>query len=177
MTAAGLAAVCEQIDLGRRRVVVECGSGYSTIVLARLLRRCGGAVTSLEHSEAWARRVGAGIDAEGLGRTARVLRAPLGPQPLMRPGLRWYAQSALGALPERIDLLLVDGPPAGEPGLEESRYPALPLLAGRLAPDAVVVLDDIDRAGEQRVLAAWQRETDYRFESLRPERIALGRRA
>jgi hypothetical protein len=42
--------------------------------------------------------------------------------------------SALRSLPRRIDLLLVDGPPAFKPEIELSRYPALPALAERLAP-------------------------------------------
>jgi hypothetical protein len=69
--------------------------------------------------------------------------------------------------------LLVDGPPAGEPGSERSRYPAVPALADRLAAGALIVLDDIDRPGEQWVLEAWQREAELRFER-RPElRLAV----
>jgi hypothetical protein len=37
MTPAGLARGCEEIERDGRRVLVECGSGYSTLVLARLL--------------------------------------------------------------------------------------------------------------------------------------------
>ena len=68
----------------------------------------------------------------------------------------WYDPAALGRLPKRgIDLLLVDGPPAGGPGIQASRYRALPALADRLAPNAAVVLDDADREGERRVLDRW----------------------
>ena len=90
--------------------------------------------------------------------------------------LQWYAQRALRSLPRRIDLLLVDGPPAFEPEIELSRYPALPALAERLAPDATVVLDDIDRRGELRTLEAWERDHGFRFELRPAERIAVGRR-
>jgi hypothetical protein len=37
MTPARLAAVCAQVAGRHRRPVVECGSGFSTLVLARLL--------------------------------------------------------------------------------------------------------------------------------------------
>ncbi|MCW3064342.1 MAG: Methyltransferase domain, partial [Solirubrobacterales bacterium] len=75
-----------------------------------------------------------------------------------------------------IDLLLVDGPPAFEPEIALSRYPALPVLAERLAPDATVVLDDIDRPGELAILETWERDCDFRFEVRPAERIAIGHR-
>ena len=176
MTPAGLEAVCSEVTGRHRRRIVECGSGFSTLVLARLLHTRGGRLVSLEHDQTWATRVRSNLAAAGLAEVARVALAPLEPHPLARDGLQWYAQRALRSLPRRIDLLLVDGPPAFEPEIELSRYPALLALAGRLAPDATVVLDDIDRRGELRTLEAWER--DYEFVSeLRPaERIAVGRR-
>jgi predicted O-methyltransferase YrrM len=149
----------------------------STIVLARALRGRGGRVHSLEHDSGWARFVGSWLAREGLEEVATVIEAPLAPHPLALDGLAWYGQAALRLLPDgEIDLLLVDGPPAGDPGLGRSRYPALPALADRLADDAIVVLDDVDRPGEARVLAAWEEETDFRFQRLDEERIAVGRR-
>ena len=58
-----------------------------------------------------------------------------------------------------------------------SRFPALPVLADRLVPDATVVLDDIDRDGELRILEAWERDSGFRFEVRPDERIAVGRRS
>jgi predicted O-methyltransferase YrrM len=110
--------------------------------------------------------------AAGLAETAQVVLAPLEPG----TGLPWYAADALRSVPERIDVLLVDGPPAFEPGTGLSRYPALPLLEERLAEGAVVMLDDIDRDGEQQVLDAWTRECGFRFEIRAAERIAVGHR-
>ena len=176
MTPAGLAAVCAEVAGRRRRRIVECGSGFSTLVLARLLHNRGGRLVSLEHDPAWATRVRRDLAAAGHAQIAQVALAPLEPHPLARDDLRWYAQRALRALPRRIDLLLVDGPPAFEPEVELSRYPALPALAERLVPDATVVLDDIDRPGELRILEAWERDCDFRFEVRPAERIAVGRR-
>jgi predicted O-methyltransferase YrrM len=173
MTEAGLARVCAEVRARTRPVVVECGSGFSTLTLARLLHEREGSLLSLEHDPLWATRVRRNLDAAGLAGTARVTLAPLEPHSLGRNGLHWYAQSAL---PSRIDVLLVDGPPAFEPEIELARYPALPALIDRLAPGAVVVLDDIDRRGEQQILADWERECGVRFERLSAERIAIGRR-
>jgi predicted O-methyltransferase YrrM len=165
-------------ELGRgRRQVVECGSGVSTIALARALRDCDGRLHSLEHDPGWAAFVVAWLQREGLDQTATVIEAPLRSHPLALDQTEWYDQDAVSRLPESgIELLLVDGPPAGEPGLGRSRYPALPALSARLSKGAIVVLDDVDRPGEAEVLAAWERETDYRFERLVAERIAIGRR-
>ena len=63
--------------------------------------------------------------------------------------LSWYSGDALAAaLPDRIDLLLVDGPPdLFGPGV---RWPAVPLLRDRLGPGAAVLMDDGDRPAERR---------------------------
>jgi hypothetical protein len=106
-----------------------------------------------------------------------VLEAPLEPHALSLDGAPWYAGSALGGLPESgIELLLVDGPPGYGEGMALSRYPALPALAERLAPGALVVLDDAQRDGERRILDAWERELDFGFDRRPAERIAIGRR-
>jgi predicted O-methyltransferase YrrM len=177
MTAAGFAAVCAEVISRDRPSVVECGSGFSTLKLAGLIGERGGSLVSLEHDEMWAAQVRRGLAAAGCAETARVALAPLEPHPLARDGLLWYAERRLRSLPPRIDVLLVDGPPAFTPEVELSRYPALPALAERLAVDAVVVLDDIDRRGELQILKAWQRECDFRFEIRPAERIAVGRRS
>jgi predicted O-methyltransferase YrrM len=172
MVPAGFAAVCAEVGAREAPTVVECGSGFSTLELARLVRERGGRLVSLEHDELWAGRVREHLAAAGLAATAQVVLAPLEPG----PGLPWYAAEALRSVPDRIDVLLVDGPPAFEPGTGLSRYPALPVLLSRLADGAVVVLDDLDRPGEQLVLEAWTRECGFRFEIRPAERIAVGHR-
>ena len=177
LTAAGLIAVCAEVSTRECPTLVECGSGFSTLRLAEVIRERTGRLISLEHDASWAARVHDALVAAGLAETAHIVLAPLEPHPLGRDGLPWYAEHALRCLPRRIDVLLVDGPPAFEPGAGLSRYPALPALAERLAPDAVVVLDDIDRRGELQVLHAWEHDTDFRFDLRKADRIALGQRS
>jgi predicted O-methyltransferase YrrM len=135
-----------------RRTVVECGSGLSTVTIARALDATpGGHLHTLEHIPAWADTTRAALAAEDLDDLATVIDAQLVDG--------WYDPAALVHLPERgIDLLLVDGPPAGEREIEDSRYPALPALAERLAANAIVVLDDADRDGERRAFDRWLAE-------------------
>ena len=139
-----LALLLGEVAAGRERVV-ECGSGRSTVAIARLLRELGrGTVHALEHDRDWASLTRARIEAEGLRGWATVIEAPLEPDPLGEPGCEWYANGSLGELPEHgVDLLLVDGPPASPGSAQErARYPALARLGDRLAPGATVVLDD-----------------------------------
>jgi hypothetical protein len=161
-----LALLLDEVAAGRERIV-ECGSGRSTVAIARLLRELDrGTVHALEHDRDWAGLTRARIDAEELGRWATVIEAPLEPDPLGAPGCEWYAHGALGGLPEHgVDLLLVDGPPASPgSGRERARYPALARLGDRLAPGATVVLDDAARPGERWVLERWRRELGLSFE-------------
>lgn len=169
MRASGLVHLCNLVVHRGPAQVVECGAGVSTIVLARLLAEFGtGCLTALEHDPGWAERVADLLTREQLTGVARVVLAPL------EGG--WYAADGVAQLPEAIDLLIVDGPPADRPELAEARRPALMSLEPRLAAGARVVLDDIGRAGEQRVLADWERETAWRFDRLADEAIAVGGR-
>ncbi len=168
-----LELVLEQVAAGRNRIV-ECGSGLSTVIIARLLReRGGGTLHSLEHDPGWVETTRRRIASEGLGRFAEVIEAPLEPGATAAVGSPWYARRALERLPASgVDLLLVDGPPADpERAPARSRYPALPLLAGRLAQGATVILDDAQREGERWVLGRWEREHGVRFE--RRRRVAV----
>jgi hypothetical protein len=179
MRASGLVSVCNEIVLGPRRRIVELGSGTSTVLLARLLREqdLGGTLDAVEHHAGWADRVNAMLDAEGLSSVARVTLAPLGPHPDALDGLPWYDPAALAAVLEgpAVDLLVVDGPPAFRRSDALARYPALPALLPALAPDAVVVLDDVVRAGEAEIVERWEALSPWRFDRREDEGIAFGR--
>ena len=149
---------------GGRTSVIECGSGRSTVAIGGALRDLGpvgsvgsGHVHALEHGPEYAATTRAAVSEAGLEGFATVVDAPL------EDG--WYDLTALERLPRSgVDLLLVDGPPANEPELERSRYPALSRLSERLAPGAAIVLDDAKRDGERWVIERWEREHGLTFE-------------
>jgi len=171
MRAAGLVTVCNEVCLGRRTRIVECGSGVSTVVLARLLRERGaGSVVALEHDERWARLVDELLRRQDLDGVARVLHTPLEGDP------PWYSRTSLDSLPDEIDLLVVDGPPADSPGEEHRRAPALEFFESRLLDEATVILDDLQRSGEREVLARWEAETPWRFRIDEAAGVAVGTR-
>jgi GNAT superfamily N-acetyltransferase len=176
MRPAGIVVIGRDIQDRARRRIVELGSGVSTVLLARLLTRWPPAgdwrLAAVEHDAAWVRRVTEELADEGIGDRVTVIHAPLVDHPVAQDGLLWYDERPLATgLDEAldgglIDLLVVDGPPAFAPGFGLARYPALPVLRSRLASGATVVLDDVDRPGEQDVLRRWERETGVAFERL-----------
>lgn len=174
---AALAAVCNEIVIADRREVVELGSGVSTVVLGRLLGQRGGRLSSVEHDPDWAGVVRRLLESDGLTDAARLIEGPLEPHPLALDRAHWYPESALAQLPAEIDLLLVDGPPGNEEGIERSRHPALPVLGERLGRGAMVILDDAERPGEQGVLENWgTAHADWDF-TIRDGGIAIGVRS
>lgn len=164
--------ILEAVRAGRR-TIVECGSGASTVRIAlALAEREEGHIWSLEHDPHWAANTRALLEAEGVAGRAEVIEAPLRPHGL-GPG-DWYDRAALGRLPRQVDLLLVDGPPGHLAPDGQMRHPALPLLSSRLAEGAMVVLDDVDREGERRVLERWRAELGFGFELHPQARLAMG---
>jgi len=171
MRPAGLVVVCNEIVHGARTRVVECGSGASTVLLARLLRERGaGLIVAVEHDRAWAALVGDLLRREKLDDIARVLYAPLHGDP------PWYAPAALEALPAQVDLLVVDGPPAHKTSQQHHRAPALAFFEPRLVAGATVVLDDLQRPGEREVITRWEAQTPWRFRIDEAAGVAVGAR-
>lgn len=152
-----LYAVAALLWQRRPDLVVECGSGSSSVWLGYLVERLGhGRVVALEHDEHFLRVSRDLVATHGLRDRVEIRHAPLEPwSHLGEPPRPWYALGAVDDL-KRIGLLLVDGPP--EAVGEQARYPAGPLLIPRCADDAVIVLDDIHRDGEREVSRRWREE-------------------
>lgn len=143
-----------EIRARRPRLVLELGSGASTVLIAYALEGLGaGRVVSLDHEPAYARRTEALITAHGLEAVAAVRTAPLTSIALGGEDFLWYAPDAYSGL-RLIDVVVVDGPP-GSLG-PQARYPALPVLQPFLAPDAVILVDDGARDDEAAVVKRWQ---------------------
>lgn len=137
-------------------LIVECGSGSSTLWLALACRRRGnGRVVALEHDPHFAEETRALLADHQLDQFAEVRTAPLAPHPTVDSPSPWYSVEALSDL-DGVDLLFVDGPP-GHVG-KLSRYPALPAFASKMSAGAVIALDDAERPSEQATLEKWHSE-------------------
>ncbi len=180
MRPAALVGVLNEVVLQQRRCVVECGGGISTVFLGRLLRQVGGHVTTIEHDDRWARQLARQTEQEGLEEHVQIVNAPLTASLAGIDGAttRWYELAVLEALLEgpQVDFLIVDGPPARSWELRHARYPAVPFFRDRLARDYSLALDDIDRLGEQQILARWEHDLGIRFDRRFAQgHIAIGR--
>jgi predicted O-methyltransferase YrrM len=139
-------------------LIVECGSGTSTIFLAMALERAGKSnarVVSLEHLDEYADLTRTQLQALGLDERVEVRVAPLEPVTIEAEDFLWYSKSSYQDL-SGIDLLLVDGPP-GATG-PKARFPAYPVLKASLSSRAVLILDDTVRRDERRIAETWLKE-------------------
>lgn len=159
-----------------RPLILECGSGNTTLFIAHALRmRGGGKLVALEHLPEWGDKIRSALEREGLSDYAQVRCAPLEEVDLMidvdpdsrqSSAFSWYAHATYADL-EKVDAILVDGPPGSTN--RWARYPALPQLLDRLAERVIVLLDDTQRAEEREILDLWEKflqRTDYRIENL-----------
>ncbi len=127
------------------RLVLELGSGVSTLVLAK-----SGAkkIISLEHSIEYGELTRAMLkDHRVRGVEIRIDDLEMYPA-----GHSWYSKASLKGL-AKIDLLVIDGPPSATN--PDARFPALENLLPFLSPKATIVLDDANRADERKLAEAF----------------------
>ncbi len=138
-------------------VVLEFGSGVSTICLARFASLLDWPVTivSIEQDATEVEKTTALVAALPDPPPVTILHAPLEARIVEGRRLSSYSltdaelDAALGG--KSIDLVVIDGPSA-EAG---ARFGTLPLVQSRLSPNAVVVLDDALRDGELSAVRRW----------------------
>lgn len=151
-----LTLLADHVLQARPQSVVELGAGATSLVIGRCLQMNGsGELVSFDQHGDFVAATGEWLRENGLSADLRY--APLGPPPGDWPGL-WYQ---LAALPERIDLLVIDGPPwTTHPyvrGAAES-------LFDRIPSGGVVMLDDGARPGERVIAERWRRRwPDFAF--------------
>jgi predicted O-methyltransferase YrrM len=149
-----LLVLIDHVITTRPSLIVECGSGASTLWLALALRRFGidGRVVALDHEPVFAERTRGFLVRHGVSDLAEVRDAPLEDFEISGETYAWYARAAWEDL-TGIDTVLVDGPPQATG--HHARYPALPLLGEALSPAAALILDDLVVPDMQKVLQLW----------------------
>lgn len=150
----------DRIERDRPQQVVEFGCGASTLIIGRALERNGGGrVTSYENDAGFAAATRVWLDDHRVAhdiRVARLRRNETGgwPGPFYAPV----------DVPERIDLLLVDGPVWT---LHPYVRGAAERYFDRLTPGGAILLDDAARPGERIVARRWRKRwpnIDFRLE-------------
>ncbi len=128
---------------------LECGSGLSTILLGVIAKYKGQTHWALEHSPEWASKVQKYLD------FYRLHNVVLTVKPLRDYGeFDWY-DAPLDNMPKDFALVVCDGPPSDTRG---GRHGFLPVMKTRLAPDCVILLDDIARQQELDIAEQWVTE-------------------
>jgi hypothetical protein len=148
-----LAAVTSA-SVSARGVILECGSGLTTVVVGTVAHRTGQPYVTLEHSHWWARHVRWAVKVARAEVDYRV--APLREY----EGFDWYD---IGPALDGIALVVCDGPPATSRG---GRYGLFPLCGDHLLADAEIYLDDFDRPSEKLVTERWAEEFHWSVQSV-----------
>lgn len=161
------------------KVIVEFGSGASTLVIADAISQNGdGKLFSIEHSEYYGKQTLSQLEQNGLQHSIELRTGSLelwGEEHLnlkdaSKPSL-WYPKSLLQDI-ENIDLIWVDGPPGNT--CLYSRYPALPALSTQLSEHAEVWMDDTVRQEERDICEDWAQKYGFNIQYY-PLEKGLGR--
>ena len=158
MQPVSMLALVEEVLARKPGLIVECGSGTSTLWIARALARNGkGRLVSLEHLKEYFDKTSRSLQQQGLEQWVDLRLAPLQEMHVNGQPFQWYDPAAIADLAD-IDILSVDGPPGFIGPL--ARYPALPMLRGKLAADALILVDDAEREDERAVMERWKEEVN-----------------
>ena len=145
-----LLKVLEIIFKKKPNIIVELGSGLSTIIIGSALKKLNnGCLFSLDHEEVFLNNTRENVsfnDIEGF--------VNLNFTPLVQydNGYKWYDINKVN-IQSKIDILIVDGPPRFIQ--YNARYPALPLLFDKLSDDCIIILDDANRTDEKTIINMW----------------------
>lgn len=164
-----LGRVVDMIEEKRPATVVELGSGATSLVIAKALSlHGGGKLYSFDQHRPFISDMNRWLADYDL--VADFTYAPLAHRDDRWPGL-WYS---LPQVPEKIDLLLIDGPPwAVHPSVRGMAE----LLFDRISPGGIVMLDDAARPGERYVGRRWRRAwpgIDFRYEGGGSKGLLIG---
>lgn len=143
-----ISIILEHIEKTKPQLVVEFGSGMSTIFIGELLKRQGGRLISIEHDAEYARAQQQSLKKFEIEDFVDLRVAPISEKRHAPFNLPWYQSDILDDI-DTVDLVIVDGPPMAIG--DEVRYPGVAMFADRLSPGGAIILDDADRPGEKSI--------------------------
>ena len=150
-------------EITRRRphMIVECGSGLSTVAIALAVSRMAASTpaarfVSLESNDHWLNLTSDALTRLNLAPYVELSYARVTPLEFNGRLLNAYDTSILRD--SIVDFLFVDGPTP-----DYGRAGVLPGFMGRLSDKATVVLDDACRDAERQCVELWTRECGMSF--------------
>ena len=148
-----LAKIVEVIIKEKPLFVLEASSGVSTLIIGLALKMNNyGTSISLDHELTYAKITNENIEVNEIEDLSKVVYCPLRDYNNFNQILKWYETDNL-IFTERIDLLIIDGPPRNIQFL--ARYPAVPLLYRHFADNVIIILDDSNRDDETIIIQKW----------------------
>jgi hypothetical protein len=160
-----LRIVYDQVRTQKPETVVECGSGVSSIVIARALQQNGrGRLISLDHDVIFAEKTRQNLARHGLEQWVDMRVEPLQDSGVTGQKTPWYPLKNIPSA--NIHLVVVDGPPITHDS--EARFCAGPAFIPKMSDQSVMLLDDFNRAGDTSIVEKWRAS----FPSLGIEKLA-----
>jgi|GEM_PF-1441679 len=182
-----------KLEKNQYDLVIEFGSGTSTVLFAKALKKLSSEGTSkqntkqsrvvtFEHLEKYRDKTLSELQREEVDDCVELVHAPLVDQSVTGSSYKYYScNDHLEEISKRLGagkkiMVLVDGPP-GVTG-PHARYPAVPLLLEHLGAHQLdIFLDDYARKEEKEVAAKWRIHlkeigVDFEEEELRCEKGA-----
>lgn len=165
----------ELIDSNDYDLIIEFGSGTSTVVMAKALARIAPRrhqkakplQVAFEHLEQYHAQTQANLQQAGLADAVQLVLAPL--EPYRAPNGNTYpyysCHAALADLASQLPveqpkvLVMVDGPPASTG--KHARYPAVPAVLAHFQHARLdILLDDYIRDDEKEIAQLWLKDID-----------------
>lgn len=146
----GAAKILELLDAQKPKLLLDVGSGLSTILMAAWAADNDAVVVSLEHERKYADQTQKYLNKYNLTADLRINQ-------LKETEHGFFYDTEL---PDGIDFALIDGPP-GTIGREGTFYSIYP----HLNPNFLVILDDAQRKHESEMLEQWKRDFNIIMEN------------
>lgn len=145
-----LLKVLEIIFKKKPNVIVELGSGLSTIIIGSALKKLNnGQLISFDHDEVFLNKTRENVSFNNIEELVSLNFTPLIQHDI---GYKWYDFKDV-KIDDKIDMLIIDGPPRIIQ--KNARYPALPLLIDKFSDDCIIILDDANRTDEKTIIDMW----------------------
>jgi len=141
--------------ISTKGVILECGTGLTTILLGLICEKTQATLYSLENNYDWSAHVKKYLNRLKLNQVHVQLA------PIKKFGeFDWYNFDET-AMPSEIDLVVCDGPPASTVG---GRYGLMPLLGDRIAIGGIILVDDVNREDERLAIDKWGKNRNFNIE-------------
>jgi len=150
--------IINDLQVNRRNSVIEFGTGVSTLIMAKFIKSNGltTQILSVDHDLKWSAYIEEELIKHNCSEQVTLLVAPLCEHNNDQYSGKWYNEIIVkNAMDQKtFDMLLVDGPSAGEH--KHVRFSALPIIFEALEDNFIIFLDDIRRPGERKILEEWE---------------------